>query len=121
MSIARLRDFVSEVTDIVHDGVHEAAILDHLHTPMSRLLAHDDWLPDAFAAPHPDALTAVPAALRSETALFRRELRLGAGYVQRHVYDEAAGSATAFVSGFSSSVAPNLWMLTNEERRSAAA
>src|SRR5262245_52638901 len=54
MSIARLRDFVSEITDIVGDGVHETVILDDLRAPMSRLLAHDDWLPDAFAAPHPE-------------------------------------------------------------------
>jgi predicted metal-dependent enzyme (double-stranded beta helix superfamily) len=54
MSIARLRDFVSELTDIVRDGVPEATILEGVRAPMSRLLANDDWLPDAFAAPHPE-------------------------------------------------------------------
>lgn len=54
MSIARLRDFVSELTDIVRDGVPEAAVLDALHAPMARLLDQDDWLPEAFAAPHPE-------------------------------------------------------------------
>lgn len=54
MSIARLRDFVGEITDIVRDGVHETVVLDNLRVPMSRLLAQDDWLPDAFAMPHPE-------------------------------------------------------------------
>ncbi|SMG53245.1 cysteine dioxygenase family protein [Paraburkholderia susongensis] len=53
MSIARLREFVSELTDIVRDGVPEASILAQMRAPMSRLLANDDWLPDAFASPHP--------------------------------------------------------------------
>jgi 3-mercaptopropionate dioxygenase len=54
MSIARLRDFVAELTDIVRDGAPEAEILAAMRAPMSRLIATDDWLPDAFAQPHPE-------------------------------------------------------------------
>ncbi|WP_454873955.1 cysteine dioxygenase [Paraburkholderia xenovorans] len=54
MSIARLREFVSDLTDIVGDDLHEAALLDRMRAPMTRLLAKDDWLPDAFAQPHPE-------------------------------------------------------------------
>lgn len=54
MNVARLRGFVGELTDIVLDGVSEAVILETMRAPMSRLLAQDDWLPDAFATPHPE-------------------------------------------------------------------
>ncbi|SIT39104.1 conserved hypothetical protein [Paraburkholderia piptadeniae] len=202
MSIARLRDFVGELTDIVRDGARETVILDDLRAPMSRLLAHDDWLPDAFAAPHPEHYQqyllhcdpkqrfsvvsfvwgpgqktpihdhtvwgmigmlrggeestrfktrgAVMPMLAGESCVLdvgdidcvsptagdvhrvrnlyddRVSISIhvyGAniGRVQRHVYDEATGSVKAFVSGFSSTVIPNLWMLTDDERRSAVA
>jgi 3-mercaptopropionate dioxygenase len=54
MSISRLREFVGELTEIVRDGVPEAVVFDRMRAPMSRLLAADDWLPDAFATPHPE-------------------------------------------------------------------
>lgn len=195
MSIVRLRDFVSELTDIVRDGVHETVILDQLHAPMSRLLAHDDWLPDAFAAPHPEhyqqyllhcdpkqrfcvvsfvwgpgqktpihdhTVWGMIGMLRGGEESTRFETRgadvpmlatessvldvgdidcvsptvgdvhrvrnvhhdrvsisihvYGAniGRVRRHVYEEATGNVKAFVSGFSSSVVPNLWTLADE-------
>ncbi|WP_042268813.1 cysteine dioxygenase family protein [Paraburkholderia heleia] len=195
MSIVRLRDFVSELTDIVRDGVHETIILDALRAPMLRLLAHDDWLPDAFAAPHPEhyqqyllhcdpkqrfcvvsfvwgpgqktpihdhTVWGMIGMLRGGEESTRFETRgadvpmlatescvldvgdidcvsptvgdvhrvrnvhhdrvsisihvYGAniGRVRRHVYDEATGNVKAFVSGFSSSVVPNLWTLADE-------
>jgi predicted metal-dependent enzyme (double-stranded beta helix superfamily) len=201
MSVARLRDFISELTDIVRDGVQESVILDDLRAPMSRLLAHDDWLPDEFAAPHPehyqqyllhcdpkqrfsvvsfvwgpghstpihdhtvwgmigmlrgaeestrfDSCGAATPMLVGESCVLevgdidcvsptvgdihrvrnvhrdRVSISIhvyGAniGCVRRRVYDEATGDVRAFVSGFSSSVVPNVWMLTDEERRSAA-
>ncbi|WP_321944297.1 cysteine dioxygenase family protein [Paraburkholderia tropica] len=51
MSISRLRTFVAEITDIAAASPAEDAILQQVRTPMTRLLAHDDWLPDAFAMP----------------------------------------------------------------------
>jgi 3-mercaptopropionate dioxygenase len=54
MNISRLRDFVGDVTDIVRDGVPEPVVLDAMRAPMARLLEKDDWLPDAFAQPHPE-------------------------------------------------------------------
>jgi 3-mercaptopropionate dioxygenase len=54
MSISRLREFVGNVTDIVRDGVPEAVVLESMRAPMSRLLENDDWLPEAFAQPHPE-------------------------------------------------------------------
>lgn len=53
MSIERLRDFVSDVTRIVDGEPAEALLFERMRAPMARLLAQDDWLPDAFAAPHP--------------------------------------------------------------------
>lgn len=54
MSITRLREFVSDLTDIVSDDQPEAAVLEAMRAPMTRLLAEDNWLPDAFARPHPE-------------------------------------------------------------------
>jgi predicted metal-dependent enzyme (double-stranded beta helix superfamily) len=54
MSITRLREFVSDLTDIVSGDQPEAAVLDAMRAPMTRLLAEDNWLPDAFARPHPE-------------------------------------------------------------------
>ena len=196
MSIARLRDFVSELTDIVRDGVPEAAILHNMRAPMSRLLENDDWLPDAFAAPHPERyqqyllhcdpkqrfsvvsfvwgpgqstpihdhtvwgmigmLRGSEESTRFETSRHATPMRAGEttilavgdidcvsptagdvhrvrnvyddrvsisihvyganiGRVRRHVYDPATGRAKTFVSGFSSSVVPNLWALTDDD------
>jgi predicted metal-dependent enzyme (double-stranded beta helix superfamily) len=53
MSIERLRDFVSSVTRIVDGEPAETQLLEQMRAPMARLLAQDDWLPDAFATPHP--------------------------------------------------------------------
>jgi len=53
MTIERLRDFVSDLTGIVADEPAEARLFERMRAPMARLLAHDDWLPDAFAVPHP--------------------------------------------------------------------
>ena len=54
MSIGRLRDFVARVTRMVEqDGNAEAAVLAPARDLLSGLVAQDDWLPDAFAAPDP--------------------------------------------------------------------
>jgi 3-mercaptopropionate dioxygenase len=190
MSISRLRDFVSEVTDIVRDGVPEAVVLDSMRAPMARLLETDDWLPDTFAKPHPEyyqqyllhcdpkqrfsvvsfvwgpgqktpihdhTVWGMIGMLRGSEESTRFEMReAGApmlasdiavleqgdidcvsptvgdvhqvrnvfddrvsisihvyggniGRVKRHVFDRDTSRVKEFVSGFSSSVVPNLW------------
>jgi predicted metal-dependent enzyme (double-stranded beta helix superfamily) len=51
-SIARLRDFVVAMTRLVerHGGA-EARMLDEGARLLGDLVTHDDWLPEAFAAP----------------------------------------------------------------------
>lgn len=52
--LSRLRAFVAETTRIVEaHGADEAALLAILRPSLAGLVAHDDWLPDAYAAPHP--------------------------------------------------------------------
>ena len=54
MSIARLRDFVAAMTRLVeHQGNAEDAVLEPARDLLSPLVAHDDWLPDPFAACDP--------------------------------------------------------------------
>lgn len=51
MAIARLRDFVAAVTRLAeHHGHAEEAMMAPARDLLSGLVAHDDWLPDAFAA-----------------------------------------------------------------------
>mgnify|MGYP001048269759 CR=1 FL=1 len=52
--LTRLRDFVRDATRIVETEADEARILEALRPKLGALVAEDDWLPDAFAAPHPD-------------------------------------------------------------------
>lgn len=55
-NIERLRDFVaaiSRLTDAAGHGADEAALLAGATGPLRELVAHDDWLPDAMARPHP--------------------------------------------------------------------
>lgn len=54
MPICRLRDFIADVTRLVeHQGNAEDAALAPARDLLAGLVAHDDWLPDAFAAPDP--------------------------------------------------------------------
>ncbi|HUB11134.1 MAG TPA: cysteine dioxygenase [Acetobacteraceae bacterium] len=54
MPVARLRDFVAAVTRLVeHEGNAEDVVLAPARDLLCGLIAHDDWLPDAFAAPDP--------------------------------------------------------------------
>jgi predicted metal-dependent enzyme (double-stranded beta helix superfamily) len=191
MSIIRLRDFIADVTRLVeHRGNAEEAVLEPARDLLAGLVAHDDWLPDAFAACDPsryrqyllygdplDRFTlvsfvwgpgqrtpvhdhlmwglvgmlrgseeAVPYACQSDgMALVAGEpSRLSPGMVEavsphlgdihtvanalpdrpsisihlyggnigtvrRHGFDPATGTASAFVSGYSAAVLPNLW------------
>jgi predicted metal-dependent enzyme (double-stranded beta helix superfamily) len=52
--IARLRGFVTSLAELVDATGDEADILQSGAKLLAGLVAHDDWLPDAFALPHPD-------------------------------------------------------------------
>lgn len=52
-NIRRLREFVIGMTGLVQrHGGDELAMLRQGSLLLGELIAHDDWLPDAFAAPH---------------------------------------------------------------------
>ncbi|BBF70029.1 cysteine dioxygenase family protein [Sphingomonas bisphenolicum] len=51
---SRLRGFVTAFADLLAATRDEQAILDSGRALLSRLIATDDWLPEAFARPHPD-------------------------------------------------------------------
>lgn len=53
MNIARLRRFVQDMTRVVESHDTEAPLLAAARPLLSDLITHDDWLPDAFAAPNP--------------------------------------------------------------------
>ncbi|GFE75469.1 cysteine dioxygenase [Novosphingobium sp. TCA1] len=52
--IAPLRRFVTGFADILDSGAGQAAILERGGNLLARLVAQDDWLPEAFARPHPE-------------------------------------------------------------------
>jgi 3-mercaptopropionate dioxygenase len=54
MPIARLRDFVAAMTRLVEQhGNAEADVLAPARALLTTLVAHDDWLPETFAAADP--------------------------------------------------------------------
>jgi predicted metal-dependent enzyme (double-stranded beta helix superfamily) len=52
--IARLRGFVTSLAELLASTRNEHEILQSGSKLLARLVAHDDWLPDAFAVPDPD-------------------------------------------------------------------
>lgn len=52
-SIAPLREFVIEMTRLVDRTAAESALVAQGRQLLARLVARDDWLPDAFAQPDP--------------------------------------------------------------------
>jgi predicted metal-dependent enzyme (double-stranded beta helix superfamily) len=55
MPIVRLRNFVADITRLIEQhGNAEEAILTPARDLLSELIAHDDWLPDAFAVSDPN-------------------------------------------------------------------
>ena len=55
-NIARLRNFVLDMTRLVErHGADEPRLLDEGERLLRDLVAHDDWLPEEFAAPSPDS------------------------------------------------------------------
>lgn len=51
LGIARLRGFVTDLAALMADTGDEAEIVRKGAVLLAQLVAHDDWLPDAFAAP----------------------------------------------------------------------
>ena len=55
-SIARLRNFVLDMTRVMErHGADEPRLLDEGDKLLCNLVAHDDWLPEEFAAPSPES------------------------------------------------------------------
>ena len=52
--IARLRGFVTSLAELIASTRDEAEVLQSGKALLARLVAHDDWLPDVFAQPHPE-------------------------------------------------------------------
>ncbi|MGD9942386.1 MAG: cysteine dioxygenase [Burkholderiaceae bacterium] len=52
-SISPLREFVVAMTRLVERGGDEALLMREGRALLKQLIATDDWLPDAFAQPHP--------------------------------------------------------------------
>ena len=54
-NIARFRSFIRDMTRLVErHGADEARMLDEGERLLRQLVAHDDWLPEEFAAPSPE-------------------------------------------------------------------
>jgi predicted metal-dependent enzyme (double-stranded beta helix superfamily) len=51
---APLRQFVTCLADLIDSAHHEHEILASGSAQLARLIAHDDWLPDAYAQPDAD-------------------------------------------------------------------
>ena len=54
MSHVKLRGFISEIAQLVDKNLPEARLLEQGAVSLSKLIAEDDWLPDAYAQPSPD-------------------------------------------------------------------
>lgn len=50
----RLRDFVTGIGTLLDRTRDERSLLEEGSAALANLVAHDDWLPDAYAAPDPD-------------------------------------------------------------------
>jgi len=50
----RLRQFVQQLAQLLEGQPPEADVLKRGGALLAELVAHDDWLPDAYAQPHPD-------------------------------------------------------------------
>jgi predicted metal-dependent enzyme (double-stranded beta helix superfamily) len=197
-NIERLRRYVQDLTHAVEQfGLDEPAMLREGRKLLAGLIAHDDWLPEAFAQPHPDTyrqyllycdplerfsvvsfvwgpgqttpvhdhtvwglvgmlrgaekceeferagvhqpmrktgehliepggidavsptvgdIHTVSNALADRPSISIHVYGANIGAVRRHVYVRETGEVKTFVSGYSSSVIPNLWDRSAEVR-----
>jgi predicted metal-dependent enzyme (double-stranded beta helix superfamily) len=53
-NLDRLRDFVTGIGTLLDRTRDERSLLEEGSASLGRLVAHDDWLPDAYAEPGPD-------------------------------------------------------------------
>jgi 3-mercaptopropionate dioxygenase len=53
LRLDRLRTFVGHIAGLLDDAAPEAELLDQGGAALRELVAHDDWLPDAYARPDP--------------------------------------------------------------------
>ncbi|MEN4977624.1 cysteine dioxygenase [Erwinia billingiae] len=53
LNSARLREFVGSLATLVDEQPQEADLLHRGSQLLHQLIAHDDWLPEAFAQPNP--------------------------------------------------------------------
>jgi predicted metal-dependent enzyme (double-stranded beta helix superfamily) len=53
MSIAKLRDFVAELTRAADTTAPGLPLMQAVRPSLARLIAQDDWLPEAACLPHP--------------------------------------------------------------------
>ncbi|MGX7001865.1 cysteine dioxygenase [Caballeronia sp. KNU42] len=54
MSHEKLRGFISEIAQLVDQNFPETHLLEQGAVALGKLIAEDDWLPDAYAQPSPD-------------------------------------------------------------------
>ena len=54
MSNGKFREFVGHISQLLDEGASEADILSRGGGHLRKLVAHDDWLPDAYAQPSPE-------------------------------------------------------------------
>lgn len=52
-NLARLRGFIQQLATLVEAQPAEPYILEHGGALLAQLVAHDDWLPEAYAQPNP--------------------------------------------------------------------
>ena len=53
-NLARLRSFLQRLAALVEQTADAQTLLPQGQALLAELVAHDDWLPDAFAQPHPE-------------------------------------------------------------------
>jgi predicted metal-dependent enzyme (double-stranded beta helix superfamily) len=53
-NLARLRGFLQRLAALVEQAPDAPTLLPHGQALLAELVCHDDWLPDAFAQPHPE-------------------------------------------------------------------
>jgi predicted metal-dependent enzyme (double-stranded beta helix superfamily) len=134
-NLGRLRDFIADFTRLIdRAGSDEETVLAEGRRAVSALVATDDWLPDAYAQPHPQyyqryllhcdplergAVEAVSSTIGDVQAISNAEpegvsisIHVYGGNIgatRRSVFDPATGIAKEFVSGYANEAMPNLW------------
>jgi predicted metal-dependent enzyme (double-stranded beta helix superfamily) len=116
-NVARLRRFVQQFALLLDGHPTEPAILNQGGAMLAQLVAHDDWLPEAYTLPNPQRyqqyLLHADALERFSVVSFVHVYGANIGSVKRSVYLED-GTRKPFISGYSNTTLPNFWDLSNE-------